>query len=782
MLDNQKTKIIWIDKNINDEPYTHYKEELNGLGYENIHKSNQIEEAIAYIQKEIFFENTKIIINSNLFVGFVKMFKTVVNSIFVIPKIIVFTENKENIEEINKNKEYSENPFYVFGGIVSSFDEIKAFITNNIVSTKFIDIKDPELTFEYIDREEKLALQLFYKTLIKKENFNKIQNFTNEIYKKYCNSDGKGNNENKDLKEIFDQMLSMPISNIPIELLSRYYARAYTAPSMFYFDLNKDLRENKKENYLPLVKLFYESIIYKTFKLSAKVDLYRGTIIKNEEITKIENYKNKPNENENLPGNVVFSRTFLSFSKSLEVAHEFLKMNKSDNEFSKVLFILEKNNDIDYDLATHCDIEEISLIPDEQEVLFLPFSPFKIVNIEKVQFSNEEIYEIHLSYLDKKYVKYLENYQELVKLEKEKLLKENKEKKEEEEKGKEDKKEDENEREDEKEKEKEDEKEKDGEKEKEGENEKERKENGNILKRGKIENFEYRKQIIQSGLIDDDENIGDIGYLFEQYEIYKKLLKKSKSTRNIITAELDIYDDIYLKQDIKIINSFELSGVDHYSIKKNDLFKYKNAREIKNNIKIKIDGQKIDFSYSYKFSKKGKYEIEYIFSQNLTKIDYMFSDCKLLTKIDLSNFDTSSVINMSGMFNGCLSLKEINLKNFKTKNVFNMRRMFNGCRFLTSLDLSYFDTRNVIDMRDMFKDCILLISLNLESFITNKVNNMSNMFNGCSKLANLNLSNFDVGRVNAMWKMFHGCVYLKNKNIKNKSLKLLNELKNIEFV
>ena len=57
-------------------------------------------------------------------------------------------------------------------------------------------------------------------------------------------------------------MLEMPLTNVPIELLTRYYARAYTVQSDFYGDLNQDLRKNNKDKYLPLVKLFYESIKY----------------------------------------------------------------------------------------------------------------------------------------------------------------------------------------------------------------------------------------------------------------------------------------------------------------------------------------------------------------------------------------------------------------------------------------------------------------------------------------------------------------------------------------
>ena len=49
----------------------------------------------------------------------------------------------------------------------------------------------------------------------------------------------------------------------------------------------------------------------------------------------------------------------------------------------------------------------------------------------------------------------------------------------------------------------------------------------------------------------------------------------------------------------------------------------------------------------------------------------MFSACKSLTSINLSNFNTQNVTNMSYMFSECKSLTSINLSNFNTQNVTN---------------------------------------------------------------------------------------------------------------
>ena len=47
----------------------------------------------------------------------------------------------------------------------------------------------------------------------------------------------------------------------------------------------------------------------------------------------------------------------------------------------------------------------------------------------------------------------------------------------------------------------------------------------------------------------------------------------------------------------------------------------------------------------------------------------MFDGCSPLKELNLTNFNTNNVTNMSSMFDGCSSLKELNLNNFNTNNV-----------------------------------------------------------------------------------------------------------------
>ena len=66
------------------------------------------------------------------------------------------------------------------------------------------------------------------------------------------------------------------------------------------------------------------------------------------------------------------------------------------------------------------------------------------------------------------------------------------------------------------------------------------------------------------------------------------------------------------------------------------------------------------------------------------------------------------------MFCGCSSLKELNLNNFNTNNVTNMSDMFYGCSSLKELNLNNFNTNNVTDMCFMFSKCTDELKLKLK--------------------------------------------------------------------
>jgi len=98
----------------------------------------------------------------------------------------------------------------------------------------------------------------------------------------------------------------------------------------------------------------------------------------------------------------------------------------------------------------------------------------------------------------------------------------------------------------------------------------------------------------------------------------------------------------------------------------------------------------------------------------------MFSFCYELEYLDLTNFDTSNVKNMSYMFKGCFKLKEIKgLNKFITEKVIDMKEMFSSCYNLEYLDISNFYVSDHINKNGMFDGCTSLKMIKgLDKFLT----------------------------------------------------------------
>ena len=149
-------------------------------------------------------------------------------------------------------------------------------------------------------------------------------------------------------------------------------------------------------------------------------------------------------------------------------------------------------------------------------------------------------------------------------------------------------------------------------------------------------------------------------------------------------------------------------------------------------------------------------------TSKVTDMSYMFLNTNNLLSLDLSKFNTSNVKFMNGMFEKAKSLKTLDLSNFDTSKVEHMGTwnysyggMFQDCSSLTSINLSSFNTSNVTTMGNMFKGCSSLTTLDLSNFDTSKVEYMPNMFRECSSLTNLNISRFNTSNVKYMGSMFH---------------------------
>ena len=129
-----------------------------------------------------------------------------------------------------------------------------------------------------------------------------MENYTALLFSTYSKNNLK-------IKRLLGQIESM--QNIPIEILSKYFARLWSIDSEFYEDINKDLRLGKSEKHLLYIKVLYEGLRLKSLRFSNINILYRSSKISFDDFNKMKKYLS--NKNEILPGVIVFTKQFLTF-------------------------------------------------------------------------------------------------------------------------------------------------------------------------------------------------------------------------------------------------------------------------------------------------------------------------------------------------------------------------------------------------------------------------------------------------------------------------------------
>ena len=159
---------------------------------------------------------------------------------------------------------------------------------------------------------------------------------------------------------------------------------------------------------------------------------------------------------------------------------------------------------------------------------------------------------------------------------------------------------------------------------------------------------------------------------------------------------------------------------------------------------------------------------------NSSTCSFMFVDSNV-HEIDLTEFDTTNVVNMDYMFlkadlgdrlkvNSSTTTQDNgadrNILTFNTEGVTSMSGMFKDCK-VKHLDLSSLRTHNVTDFSDMFYNCDSLIDLNVDGFDTSNAEDFNGMFHGCNKLTQLNVKHLNTNSVLHMSYLFSGCRRLK---------------------
>ena len=267
------------------------------------------------------------------------------------------------------------------------------------------------------------------------------------------------------------------------------------------------------------------------------------------------------------------------------------------------------------------------------------------------------------------------------------------------------------------------------------------------------------------------EKIKSDYFLMKLLDIMKKnrmfeIVKYNKKLQKRLNLSINDYKE-YFKEYTSI--EIELRGKnDRYYENKFINIPYRNEKHYH----IYFDNSSEEINRNY-LEKDEKVEtIKIIIDNPITSFRRLFYECDFVVSVFFKKFNRKNITDMSDMFRFEIisSIKKLDLSNFKTDNVKNMSGMFNGCYFLEELDLSNFNTNNVTNMKEMFYNCSSLEELDLSNFNTNKVTDMSCMFAGCSSLEELDISNFNTINVKKMKYMFSSC----SKELKEKIKEIIN--------
>ena len=161
----------------------------------------------------------------------------------------------------------------------------------------------------------------------------------------------------------------------------------------------------------------------------------------------------------------------------------------------------------------------------------------------------------------------------------------------------------------------------------------------------------------------------------------------------------------------------------------------------------------VDFSNMFSYCDKvTSLDLSHFDTSNGTKFNFLFNRCSSLTSLDLSNFDTSKATVVNNMFKDCSSLTSLDLSNFDTSNLEQMTNFCSGCTNLKSIDFSGWNFSTMVNIVGAFYNCQALSSIKGSLILTSKVTSFREVFYNCKSLTNLNLSNCDMSEV----------VYLQN--------------------
>ena len=422
--EKMKVKIFWIDKNVNNSENTNYLKQLKGdQRYEKLSIDlicfEELEDAFYLLRNyyDFDFRVVFIIVSGSLYPYYYQILNQNLKFIKCLPICIIFTSEKLkeiylspystiNISEYYITEEIHEsinNSFYNLGGISTDFYSCINFIYNYNISleNKYeITLEKDEsyegcFTFECVNTKNQLVFPFLYHEIMNEDN--NVSNNEIQIFKNFLLI----NHRNNKITNLILPILY--IKDIPHDIICKYFLKAYTLETNFYKEMNRLLMKQSGNHYHTFIKVLYEGLFNKSITKSLDACLYRGTKMNHNEIDKIIKLYNewKTKGDKSIPSFLLYSRCFLSFTKDEDQIGIFIKKKQNEEKCYSIEFILNNNENLINNLSSNADLEFISAIKKEKEVLFFPFSCFCVENITKGKFKDIDCIKINLNYLGK---------------------------------------------------------------------------------------------------------------------------------------------------------------------------------------------------------------------------------------------------------------------------------------------------------------------------------------------------------------------------------------------
>ena len=662
--------LIWLDPNVYNSENNLYQDSLKELNKFKLFTYTQTKDCLSRL-KTIYFQKTFIIMSGSISQEFFIEFEKIMDEILVCPIIMIFTSVKK-FNSIKKNI-ISLDKFSLFNMnlVFAQFNDVKnelllenKYIPNYIPPDKYEE-NEICFSFEYISESRDLILPLTFMEFMENPNKFEVLEFNEYLLDKYSN--------NIHMENLIQQL--MIDVKIPLQILVKYWVRAYTFETSFYKEMNNSLMRKTRKEFDIFIRILYYGLINKIIEPLINQKLYRGALIKKEEIKYIEN--SLKNKKENLPGCICYSKAFLSSSLDSKVAIDFLiKKIPKDDEF-RVLYEFEKPKNEKIENPTNADIQKYSYYQKEKEILFFPYSCFEIAKIKKSQ----EYLKVYLKYIGE-YRDVINKYDKIPNkgFTKEILSSETLDK----------------------------------------------------IEMGKEANKDKFDFLMDQYIPKELKQ----SYIFATYEITNNDINKKiqilncdeKINKNEIKKICNIYFNDK-KIDFTFEYIFDKPDMYCFMFEFTELLNYANKLFFNCSNLIILDFRKFKSNYIKDMTDMfngcinlQSLDLSNFRTKEVTSLKNTFKNCKSIKALDLSAFDTINVKDMSELFSECSSLTILNLLNFKTKNVKSTYRMFYKCNSLFYINISQFELNDNINTENMFYECPYFTSLKNEfvSKLTNE--------------------------------------------------------------